>query len=72
MLFRSREALETTILTQFVNFLKQKYNLIVEAIEQERNKTFQPFKGYTLTNPLPGECINESPMSYDEFKQLCA
>ena len=31
-----REALETTTLTQFVNFLKQKYNLIVEAIEQER------------------------------------
>ena len=67
-----REALETTTLTQFVNFLKQKYNLIVEAIEQERNKTFQSFKGYTLTTPLPGEYVNKSPMSYDEFKQLCA
>lgn len=67
-----REALETTRLTRVITYLNQQYSLVVQAIEQEHNKPFQPFKGYTITPPLPGEYIDNTPMSYDEFKQYCA
>jgi len=66
-----REALETTIFTRIRNVIKQQWDLVIEAVEQERNKAFLPFKGYTITNPLPGEYIDKSPLSYAEFKQLC-
>ena len=66
-----REALETTIFTRIVSVIKHQWSLVVQAAEQERNKTFLPFKSYTITNPLPGEYIDNSPISYAEFKQLC-
>jgi len=66
-----REALETTIFTRIGKVFKQQCDLFIQAIEQERNKAFLIFKGYILTDPLPGEYVDDSPMSYDEFKQLC-
>lgn len=66
-----REVLETTIFTRIINVIKQQWDIVVQAVEQERNKTFLPFKGYTITKPLPGEYIDNSPISYAEFKQLC-
>jgi hypothetical protein len=66
-----REALETTIFTRVKKFFNEQRDIFVQAIEQERNKAFLIFKGYILTDPLPGEYVDNSPMSYDEFKQLC-
>lgn len=66
-----REALEVTLLTRINKFIKRQFELFIQAIEQERNKPFLPFRGYVITNPLPGEYIDNSPMSFDEFKQMC-
>lgn len=62
-----RAALETTWLTRIKSFI----HTFEQAIEQERRKVFNPVKCYTLTDPLPGEYIDQSPISYCEFKQLC-
>lgn len=62
-----RDALETNWLTRVKSFI----HTFEQAIEQERRKVFKPVKCYTLTDPLPGEYIDQSPLSYCEFKQLC-
>lgn len=66
-----RDALETTLFTRIKAFFNELACDIKQAIEQERCKAFQVYKCYTLTDPLPGEYIDQSPISYCEFKQLC-
>lgn len=62
-----RAALELTWRARVKAFIRG----FEQAIEQESCKVFEPVKCYTLTDPLPGEYVDQSPISYCEFKQLC-
>jgi hypothetical protein len=67
-----RAALETTLLTRIKAVFNEIVYDIKQAIEQERCAGSYSYKCYTLTDPLPGEYVENSPMTYHEFMQLCS